>query len=125
MLLDDVKTRLEWLGYTIKDGDDWLLKFIVSKVENHIKNNCNINAVPKGLREIAVDMVCGEFLSGKKAMNQLPELELEAIVKTVQDGDTTVTFTGETSAEQKFDSFMTKMMNPDQSCFIRYRKLVW
>lgn len=124
-MLDDVKKRLESLKYLVKDGDDWLLEFIITKVENHIKNNCNINAVPNGLREIAVDMVCGEFLSGKKAMNQLPELELEAIVKTVQDGDTQVTFTGETSAEQKFDSLMRSMMNPDQSCFIRFRKLVW
>lgn len=124
-MLEDVKQRLEWLGYTIVDGDDWLLGFIITKVQNYIKNYCNINAVPKGLREVAVDMVVGEFLQGKKAMNQLSSIEMEAVVKSVQDGDTTVTFATETSTEQKFAALTSSMMNPAQSCFIRYRKLVW
>jgi len=53
-MIENVKKRLEALGFTVTD--DWVLSFVCGKVENHIKNSCNVPAVPEGLREVAVDL---------------------------------------------------------------------
>mgnify|MGYP003290381425 FL=1 len=124
-MFNDVVLRLNSLGYTPTENDNWLINLMIRKVENYIKDFCNIRAIPKGLRETAINMVCGEFLIGKKAMGQLPDMTFEAVVKQITEGDTTVSFGDSMSAEQKFDALMASMTHPDQAQFIRYRKLVW
>ena len=61
-----VLQRLDDLGYKIKEEDGWSIVFCIQIVENHIKNVCNLSAVPEGLKIIAVNRVCGEFLFSKK-----------------------------------------------------------
>ena len=68
-MLDDVKKRLESFGYIVTDADAWVLDFIIKKVENHIKNQCNTSTVPEGLYEIAVDMAVGEFYLVKRTLD--------------------------------------------------------
>ena len=65
-MLERVKKRLESFGYALKDGDEAALAFSIQKVENTIKNDCNVSSVPEGLEMIAIDMAAGEFLSAKK-----------------------------------------------------------
>lgn len=90
-MLDDVKKRLEALGFTVTDADTWVLQFCCDKVTNHILNNCNLSVVPDGLREIAIDLACGEYLNGKYNAGQL---EYETAVKNIKLGDTSVDFGG-------------------------------
>ena len=47
-MLDLVKERLQSFGYEIQDGDEILLNFSIQKVENTIKNDCNVFSVPDG-----------------------------------------------------------------------------
>ena len=65
MDLDLIKKRLESIGCSVTDSDDDLISFCVAKVENHIKNFCNIPEVPKELNEVEIDMVCGELMNTK------------------------------------------------------------
>ena len=55
-MLERVKERLESLGYVLKDGDEVILTFSIQKVENTIKNDCNVSSIPGGLENIAIDM---------------------------------------------------------------------
>ena len=68
-MLDMVKERLQSFGYEIQDGDEIILNFSIQKVENTIKNDCNVSSVPVGLVNIAVDMAVGEFLTAKKTFS--------------------------------------------------------
>lgn len=124
-MFDDVVLRLQSLGYTPTQNDTWLINLMIRKVQNYIKDFCNIRAIPQGLRETAIDMVCGEFLIGKKAMGQLPDMTFEAVVKSITEGDTTVQFADSTSAEQQFDMLMAQMTTPNKAQLLRHRKLVW
>lgn len=124
-MLNGVVLRLNSIGYTPTENDHWLICLMIRKVENYIKDFCNVRAIPQGLRETAIDMACAEFLIGKKAMGQIPDMMFESVVKQITEGDTTVSFGDSMSAEEKFDMLMAKMTNPDRSQFIRYRKLVW
>jgi len=127
-MLDDVKKRLESFGYTVTDADAWVLDFIIQKVENQIKNECNVDAVPDGLHNIAVDMVVGEFLLNKKSRGQLEGFDLEAAVKQIHEGDTSVTFAigdGSKTPEERLDELILYLMNYGKGKFAAYRCIKW
>ena len=135
MMLEDVTARLASFGYIVTEADAWVLGFIIQKVENHIKNDCGVYdsvaltiVIPAGLHEIAVDMIVGEFLLGKKSTGQLTGFDLEAAVKQIQEGDTSTTFafgSGSMTPEQRLDVLISYLMNHGKSEFTSYRYIKW
>lgn len=127
VMMDNIKKRLESLGYQYADADGFALVLTHDKVVARICHACNISEIPAGcmVAEI-IDAVCGEFLAGKKATGSLSGIELEAVVKAIQEGDTKVEFaTGSTGAADAFDAYMKKLATIDQGAIIAHRKLVW
>lgn len=129
-MIDDVVKRLDSYGYVVETSDTWVLPFIVEKVENHIKNRCNISEIPGELYQIAVDMVCGYFLQEKKAVNpeRLTGFDLDAAIKQISEGDTTVTFAlgeGSTTPEQRLDTLITYLITYGEKELVSYRCLKW
>lgn len=129
-MLERVKERLQSLGYTVKDSDDIAINFAMQKVENTIKNDCNISAIPDGLMNIAINMVVGEFLMSKKtfAPNDLLNFNLDSAVKQIQEGDTNISFAvgeGSKTDEQRLDSFIDYLLNYGRDEFITYRRFRW
>lgn len=126
--IESVIKRLESLGYAVAPADAWAIAFSIQKVENHIKNSCNTALIPDGLTNIALDMVCGEFLFAKKQSGTLVGFDLEVAVKQVQAGDTNVTFAlgeGSCSPEQRLDSLLSFLMSRGEGDFTCYRKVKW
>lgn len=129
-MLDVVNERLQSFGYEIQDGDEIILNFSIQKVENTIKNDCNVSSVPDGLVNIAVDMAVGEFLTAKKTFSpdSIAGLDLEFAVKQIQTGDTNTVFaTGEGSltAEQRLNNFLNYLLTYGRDQFSCYRKIRW
>ena len=129
-MLERVKERLESFGYALKDGDEVILTFSIQKVENTIKNDCNIPSIPDGLMNIAIDMVVGEFLTAKKTFSpdDIAGLDLDFAVKQIQEGDTNTVFaTGEASLtpEQRLNNFLNYLLTHGRDEFACYRKLRW
>lgn len=129
-MLEKVKERLQSFGYTLKDGDEVILNFSIQKVENTIKNDCNVSSIPDGLVNIAVDMAIGEFLTAKKTFspNDIAGLDLDFAVKQIQTGDTNAVFaTGESSLtpEQRLNAFVSYLLTYGRDEFSCYRKIRW
>lgn len=129
-MLERIKERLQSLGYTVKDSDDIAINFAMQKVENTIKNDCNISAIPDGLMHIAIDMVVGEFLMSKKtfAPSDLLNFNLDSAVKQIQEGDTNISFAvgeGSKTDEQRLDGFIDYLLNYGRDEFITYRRFRW
>jgi hypothetical protein len=124
MTLEEVKQRLTAFGYTVPAADDWMIGFCIDKVQTHIKNSCNVAEVPEGLRPVAIDMVCGEFLFGKKQSGQSVGIDFEAVVKSVAEGDTTINFDASNSAETKYDALISYLMHSEVD-FAAYRCIKW
>lgn len=129
-MLERIKERLQSMGYAVKDSDDMAINFAMQKVENTIKNDCNISAIPDGLMNIAIDMVVGEFLMSKKtfAPNDLLNFNLDAAIKQIQEGDTNISFAvgeGSKTDEQRLDSFIDYLLNYGRNEFITYRRFRW
>lgn len=132
-MLEDVKARLNSLGFTLSNtpdsSDNVIIAFIIEKVTNHIKAQTNLSSVPVPLHHIAIDMVVGEFLLMKKSMGQLTieGLDFGLVAKTIQDGDTTVTFAidkDNMTPEASFNAFINYLRH-DAFDFIAYRVLTW
>lgn len=129
-MLEKVKERLQSFGYTLKDSDEVILNFSIQKVENTIKNDCNVSSIPDGLVNIAVDMAIGEFLTAKKTFspNDIAGLDLDFAVKQIQTGDTNTVFaTGESSMtpEQRLNAFVSYLLTYGRDEFSCYRKIRW
>lgn len=129
-MLERIKERLQSIGYAVKDSDDIAINFAMQKVENTIKNDCNISAIPDGLMNIAIDMVVGEFLMSKKtfAPNDLLNFNLDAAIKQIQEGDTNISFAvgeGSKTDEQRLDGFIDYLLNYGRDEFITYRRFRW
>lgn len=124
----DVSKLLESLGYVLKPEDDWLLGFTIQKVENSIKNDCNVSVVPDGLYYSAVNMTVGNFLFSLKSSGKLLEFNFEAAIKQIQEGDTSITFAigdGSTTPEKRFDSLISYLMNFGKGEFASHRCIKW
>ena len=122
-----VLQRLVSLGYTLKENDDWILCFAMQNVENHIKNSCNITSIPEGLFHVAVDMVCGEFLSTKKQTGQLDigNLDLNGVITSISEGDTSIQFAQGASDEERFNQLLNHLIHKGEGEFVCYRKIKW
>lgn len=117
--------RLKTLGYEYDYSDDYAIEFATTKIAQQILNNINCSEIPKGLTNIAVDMVCAEFLKVKKGFGLLDNAKFEQIAQTIKLGDTNIQFANESTPEQKFDTAINYLLNGHNDDFTRYRKLVW
>lgn len=120
---------LEIAGYALNDRDRVLIEICAGHVRQEIINACNLAEVPEGLLTCASRLTVAEFLQLKKATGTLDGfagVDLTAAVKSIQEGDTTVSFetAGTASPEQRLDAWIAAL----ESCrrqLIAYRRLVW
>lgn len=126
-LTESVLKRLDSFGYVPTENDAFAIGFSVQKVEQTIKNDCNVIEVPEGLTSIAVDMVCGEFLSSKHRTGQLElsSLDLDGALASVNVGGASVSFDNNTSDVGKFDVLISLLANSGRGEFACYRRIKW
>lgn len=122
-----VLKRLVSFGHFLKEDDSWELCFVMTKVENQIKNSCNTTSIPEGLSHVAVDMICGEFLMNRKNSGRLDlaDLDLTGAITSISEGDVSVSFDADTTDEDKFNLLVNFLMNNGKGDFVCYRKLRW
>lgn len=131
IFIEDILNRLLSFGYKPSETDSWMITFCIQKVENHIKNSCNISEIPNGLKEIEIDRICGEFLFSKKQTGQLNVengFDLEMAIKQVQTGDTNVTFAigdGSETPETRLNKLISYLLNVGEGDFVCYRQIKW
>lgn len=111
--------------------DDALLSFILSSVEERLKNVTNLDVVPEGLHQMAAELAAGEYLRIKKGSGQLDIASIDlsaAAVKQLKEGDTDISFAigeGSQTPEQRLDNLIAYLMRDRQNEIYRYRRLVW
>lgn len=126
-LEETITSRLLSLGYAVKEGDAFALGFVFEKCSTTIIHFCNISEVPTDLEKVLVDFVCAEFLRAKKSSGQLSEIELDAIVRSIDTSDTKTEFAvGSISADEKFYLLLNKLsFDPTSPDLLYHRKIVW
>lgn len=124
---DQVISMLTALGVT-GAATDPLLDILLQNVQQRILNKTNQSVIPEGLESVAVYMAVGEYLNMKKCSGQLEGFDLDAAVKSIQEGDTNITFAlgeGSSTPEQRLNSLIDYLINGRIGEIYRYRRLVW
>lgn len=126
-LTETILKRLDSFGCTPTENDVFVIGFSVEKVEQTIKNECNVSEIPEGLICIAVDMVCGEILSTKHRTGQLElsSLDLDGALASVNVGGASVSFDNNTSDESKLNALILALKNVGRGELVCYRKIRW
>ena len=122
-----VVERLVSFGYTPTEEDAWMIAFTTKGTVNHVLNEINHAKVPDGLFEVVVDMICGEVLNAKFLSGQLDmtNLDLDGMVQSVSEGDTTVSFSAEGSDEAKMKGLLSWLIQGKGCDLLCYRKMRW
>ena len=124
---EEVVSMLAALGVT-GAADDPLLDIVIRNVQYRVQNETNQSELPEGLVSVAVYMAVGEYLNMKKVSGQLEGFDLDAAVKSIQEGDTNITFAlgeGSSTPEQRLNSLIDYLINGRIGEIYRYRRLVW
>ena len=124
---EQVIAMLTALGVT-GAAEDPLLDIVISNVQYRVQNETNRKDMPEGLVSVAVYMAVGEYLNMKKCSGQLEGFDLDAAVKSIQEGDTNITFAlgeGSSTPEQRLNSLIDYLINGRIGEIYRYRRLVW
>ena len=124
-LTESVLKRLDSFGFTPTENDIYVIGFSVQKIENSIKNDCNITEIPEGLECTSVDMICGEILDTlyRTGKLNLSSLDLNGAVASVSAGDTSVSFDNNTSDVGKFNILLQLLCGRGElAC---YRAIKW
>lgn len=126
-LTESVLKRLDSFGCTPTTEDIFVIGFSIQKVEQTIKNECNVAEIPEGMACHAIDMVCGEVLSTKYRTGQLElsSLDLDGALASVTVGGASVSFDKNTSDEGKLNVLIIALTNTGRSEFTCYRKIKW
>lgn len=124
---EDVKNYLKSLDYEIVDTDLFLLDNSIQTVKYYICNKTNQKKVPEGLKYVWINRSAAEFLDFKLKLNQLNILGLNfnRIAKEISEGKTKVVFDDTKSTGDKFEVYLTNLLNYGEEEILRFRRLVW
>lgn len=122
-----VVERLMSFGVAPTNEDAWMIAYTTKGTVNHVLNEINHQTVPEGLFEVVVDMICGELLNAKFLSGQLDldSLDLDGMIQSVKEGDTTVNFSAEGSDEAKLKNLLSWLIQGKGCDLLCYRKMRW
>ena len=124
---EDAVNRLVSFGYEPTEDDAWMIAYTMKGTINHVLNEINHMAIPSGLFETVVDMICGEILNAKFLSGQLDlvALDLDGMIQSVKEGDTTVSFSADGSDEAKLKGLLSWLIHGKGSDLLCYRRMRW
>ncbi len=113
-----ITERVEMLNHLVGgEADETILRFVLSKGQDMILNYCRLRELPDALENVLLNM-CVDLYRAE----QLGKAQVSGTVKSITEGDVSVTYGSATSAsENKGMDFLkdyTKQLD-------RYRKAGW
>ena len=125
---ENIIDRLKQLGYQATEDDYAQIDFELNSTINYVLNYCNITTIPDIIDPRIIDRVCSDFLYYKKNSGSLTGFDYDEVIKSVKEGDTTVTYAvgqGEDTPENRFDAFVRTLKNGFDKWITPHRRLRW
>lgn len=125
---ENIIDRLTQLGYNPTKNDYNQIDFELQSVINYVINNFTRDGVPEILDNRIIDRVCSSFLYYKKNSGSLEDFNYDAVIKSIKEGDTTLTYAvgqGEDTPENRFDAFVKQLERGFDKWCSPHRRLQW
>ena len=125
---ENIIDRLSQLGYVATEADYDAIDFELNELINYTLNYCNITEVPEIVEPRLINRVCSYFLYYKKNSGSLEGFNYDAVIKSIKEGDTTLTYAvgqGEDTPENRFDAFVKKLELGYDKWITPHRRLRW
>lgn len=122
-----VEARLKALGYEVTETDAFAIDYAISKAEAKLKAEVNQPSIPDGLFYVWADLATGVFLQDKKATGQLTGFNLTAPVKSISEGDTSVSYAlaDSNNPDTVLETLIKSLTTLDEFVLAAYRRLSW
>lgn len=126
-LYEAAAARLAMLGYRVVQEDRPCLDYLAARCERELLADLNRKELPEGLFHTLADLAAGTFLQERLAAGglEIPGLDLSAGVRSLTEGDISVTFAGEQGPEARFAALLDRMVHPPEALLGAYRRLRW
>ena len=123
---EDIVNRLTQLGYKPDETEYEQVDFELKKMCNYVLNYCNIDTIPEIIEPRLIDRVCSEYLFYKKNSGQLEGFDYDFVIKSIKEGDTSITYAEEDGTpESRFNSFVKQLERGFDKWITRHRRLKW
>ena len=113
---EELRDRLFDLGFETEENEEKVLSEALKRAEQSIMNSCNTESVPYELRFTALDIAAGEYLLAARAYRE----DLRGI-KSVSEGDISVTF----EEGNTLDSIIDSLLEKGRDEILNYRRIKW
>jgi len=129
--LDDVVGRLGQLGYHVdvaNTNDVEQLKYTIRYFTQYASNFCNIKSIPEIVNPRVIDRICSDFLFHKKNMGLLKDFDYSIAVRSLTEGDTSITYAigqGNETMESRFDASVRQLERGFDKWLTPHRRLRW
>lgn len=123
--LEAIKARLAHFRYEAASADDGMLTYIQTTVVQSTLLALNISVIPEDVEHIVIDKICGEFLMTKKSTGQSVGIDVATGIKSIQEGDTTITYDTATSPEAQLDMLLKWLISGRDGVLLRHRCIRW
>jgi len=123
-----LRERLEFLGFEAEDSDDKALGEFLADASRMITAEIGMVFLPSELESLAIDVAAGEYLLNKKATGNLEGFDNQAVVKQLQEGDTSVTYalaSGSSTPEERLDALIEHLRRLPAGLMAAWRCLRW
>ena len=117
--------RLESLGFPPEETDQDVLAYHLDRVSQDLMAWCGVPQLPDELSAPAADRAAAAFLREKKDCGKLLEFPSEPFARSVQVGDTTVSFSESMTPEMRLDALLQKLDQSGEAVVLKYRRLPW
>ena len=125
---DNIIDRLKQLGYVVDESDYEAIDFELEESINYSLNYCNVNELPEIVEPRLINRVCSQFLFYKKNSGNLQNFDYDTVIKSIKEGDTTITYSvgqSEDTPENRFDAFVKKLETTYDKWLTPHRKIRW
>jgi len=126
-LIERITERLAQLGIEVKNADRDLIIAEYERVLSFVKSSCNIEDISRELEYVIIERTCGNFLFVLKNSGGLDDIDEDAFVKEIVEGDVKVVFDENSvlSREQKIDRVIDYLMGYGEQVILSNRCICW
>ena len=126
-MIDKIISRLGQFGISVSVDERSFIVFETEKVCEFIGTFCNVSEICGELEKVVIERVCGSFLFFLKNSGRLDDLDKEAFVKEILEGDVKVVFdeNSVSSFEQRLDKAIEALISYGRDILISKRCICW